>query len=151
MIPGASDSVNTADKEYRNVVCGEPGKIGRGQLVRLAYASDLSSGAADGVTVMLTSSPSHVVYGVAVESAAQYQNLRVQVGGLCDRVNTDGDVTEGDLLQPCYLPGVATAAIPIRLRDLGFVYSSSHNVFGVALDNDSSATLSAAWLTGPGF
>ena len=145
MIPGASDSVKQPDKEYKNVVCGEPGKIGKGQLVRIANATDLG-GTADGLTVMLTSSRTHVVYGVATESASRYDNLRVQVGGFCEYINTDGNVCQDDLLVPCELPGVATAAPLARYQALGF-QPEAYNAFGVALDADSTATLTKAMIS----
>lgn len=77
------------------------------------------------------------VVGYALESGSQGDWIKVVVGGYVPTVITDGSVAEGDHLIPTASPGIMGGTAGGTRDLIGF---------GVALDADSSTTLTGAYI-----
>ena len=77
------------------------------------------------------------VIGVAMQSGAQGDWIKVCVGGFCDYIITDGSVAEGDHLIPTTSDGVVGGTAGGTRDLLGF---------GVALAADASTLLAKAYI-----
>ena len=123
-----------ADKHYMQFLAGEA--ISRGEIVSVSADETTDTGYA----VILADTDvatSLAVIGVAAEDIADGAWGKIQIAGFCDYMVTDGSVAEGQLLHPCSTAGAADSTAITTANSMGF---------GIALADDSSTTLTAAYL-----
>lgn len=154
------DVVNPV-QEHHAVKCGVD-VIRRGQVLRMSTSSDNVTGvtagspgsAGDGCTAIWCEK-GYTPHGIAMDDARRGETLRMLVFGFCEYLLTDGNVREGDGLYVGDLVGLATgfnrhdrAAISnsaaVLYGDDDLMYLEP---FGTALQADSSAALTAAWVS----
>jgi hypothetical protein len=129
-----ANASNEYVKSFRVFLASEA--LAKGDVVKLETVA--STGETLGKSVVKSSAASLLTVGVVAKAAADGDPVLVQTYGFCDFITTDGNVTDGAGLQP----GASGVAVPYA--DAASTVHGSF--FGVALDADSSTTLTSAWL-----
>jgi len=129
-ITGNSGYGDQADKSFAQFKAGED--IDKGAPVYISTVAD------DGITVLMAKADTPMV-GIATEDADEGAFFKAQTKGFCEYILTDGGVTSGQML----IPGTDVCdSVAIGSADAAEAWVG----FGIALADDASTVLSAAWI-----